>query len=304
MLSVIMCNYNYGVYIKEAIDGVVSQSVLPQELIIIDDASTDNSLEIIQPYIERYPWIQLHKNKSNLGACKSGQIGLNMARGKYIYWNSSDDRILPEFFEKTIHLLEVYQEAGLCCSVPCFFQEPQRWFEYQAERCVNLKESTYITPHMLRALRRQGFWIAGHTTIFRKDCVLQCGGIIESLGHLCDWFLSQAIAYRYGLVYIPQELATLRKHAQAMSSREINHLGRYEAFIRFLDRSEYADVKKDMLSFTALKWQRSHFIKALRQCKRITRVLLLLVIYDWISKLNFAKFIKSKCCGIRHLVNH
>jgi len=59
-LSVIMSNYNHSRFLPEALDAIVNQSRQPDEFIIIDDASTDNSVEIIQSYASRYPFIKLY----------------------------------------------------------------------------------------------------------------------------------------------------------------------------------------------------------------------------------------------------
>jgi glycosyltransferase involved in cell wall biosynthesis len=66
-LSVIMVNYNHGKFIGEALDAILSQSYRPMEIIVIDDASTDNSLEIIQQFVRRDLIIRLIRREKNMG---------------------------------------------------------------------------------------------------------------------------------------------------------------------------------------------------------------------------------------------
>jgi len=85
-LSVTLANYNHAQYVAQAIEAIVTQSRPPDEFIIIDDASTDNSFEIISSYASRYPYIRLERNERNLGAVATGRHLANMAKGDYVYW--------------------------------------------------------------------------------------------------------------------------------------------------------------------------------------------------------------------------
>ena len=66
-LSVIIPNYNHGHFINEQIESIVNQTYKCHEIIIIDDKSTDNSVEIINKIIDKYPFIKLIQNKKNIG---------------------------------------------------------------------------------------------------------------------------------------------------------------------------------------------------------------------------------------------
>ena len=70
VLSVVTPNYNHGHLIGRAIEAVLSQSRCPDEYLILDDASTDNSLEIIEHYASRHPFIRVLRNKQNLGVSR------------------------------------------------------------------------------------------------------------------------------------------------------------------------------------------------------------------------------------------
>ena len=110
-------------YIQHALEGIATQTVKPFELIIIDDASTDNSMAIIQSYASRYQWIQVHRNRINKGAYQSAQYGLEIATGDYVYFTCSDDRILRNFVEVTLKAFSSNPNAGLVCSQPSFFEK-------------------------------------------------------------------------------------------------------------------------------------------------------------------------------------
>ncbi len=115
-LSIVLLNYNHARYIGEALQAILGQSYKPWEVIIVDDASTDNSIDVIEKFIRRDPTVRLLKNEHNMGVERSANRGLEYASGDYIFSAAADDKILPGLFEKSIRMLALYPQAGLCCS--------------------------------------------------------------------------------------------------------------------------------------------------------------------------------------------
>ena len=109
-VSVIMPCYNAQDYIYEAIDSIVGQSFEDWELIIVDDASTDRTVEIVRSFVDRR--IQLHcldKNRGNYGA---RNYGLNQACGKYIAMFDADDISLPDRLSIQYSYMEKHKDVG------------------------------------------------------------------------------------------------------------------------------------------------------------------------------------------------
>ena len=108
-LSVVMPAYNSEEFIEEAISSVVNQTFQDFELIIIDDASTDNTVKIIKKFQKKYPnkisLIQLSENQ-NCGGDKCANHGILIAKGKYIARMDADDVADTTRFEKQIKFLE------------------------------------------------------------------------------------------------------------------------------------------------------------------------------------------------------
>ena len=105
-ISVIMPNYNGEEYLVEAIESILHQTFKNFEFIIIDDGSTDNSMNIIKRYAKRDKRIKLLVNKHNLGIIRTLNRGLRIARGKYIARMDSDDISLSNRFEIQYNFLE------------------------------------------------------------------------------------------------------------------------------------------------------------------------------------------------------
>lgn len=112
LISVLMPVYNCELYIKEAIESVLSQTFVDFELIIIDDFSTDTTLQLCNLFSDERIII-IAKDK-NSGYTNSLNYGLSIARGKYIARMDGDDICMPERFEKQIAFLETNSDIVLC----------------------------------------------------------------------------------------------------------------------------------------------------------------------------------------------
>ena len=101
-VSIIMPNYNCEKFIKDTIESVINQTYSNWELLIVDDCSMDNSVEIINNYCEQDERIKLFINDENRGAAASRNWALREAEGKWIAFLDSDDLWLPEKLEKQL----------------------------------------------------------------------------------------------------------------------------------------------------------------------------------------------------------
>lgn len=106
LVSIIMPSYNTADYIAESIQSVLEQSYTDWELIVVDDCSTDNTDEVIKPYLTDGR-IKYYKNEKNSGAAVSRNHALREAKGKWIAFLDSDDLWMPDKLEKQIRYMEM-----------------------------------------------------------------------------------------------------------------------------------------------------------------------------------------------------
>lgn len=105
-VSVLMSVYNSSRFIIESVESILGQTFKDFEFIIVNDCSTDNSLNIIKKYAKQDKRIVLIKNKKNIGLTKSLNKGLKIARGKYIARIDADDISLPNRLQTQYQFLE------------------------------------------------------------------------------------------------------------------------------------------------------------------------------------------------------
>jgi glycosyltransferase involved in cell wall biosynthesis len=213
-VTVQMTNFNHSKYIGEALDSVISQTYLPLEIIVIDDASTDNSVEIIQQFQRRCPLIKLFRNGENRGVEKNVETLVQLAAGDFIAPISADDKWLPGLLNASVAVLKKNPDAGLCCSDPIYFDDTGN---ARAIRLAWLNQPGFLTPDAFADAIKGGF-IYGHTSVVNKAKLIQCGGFDLKLKWHCDWFAYLALAFRFGLCYVPEPFSAMREHISTYSS--------------------------------------------------------------------------------------
>lgn len=116
LVSIIMPTYNCGTFIAESIHSVVKQTYAHWELLIIDDCSTDNTEEVVRPFLadKRVRYVCLEKNS---GTAAARSKGLSLVTGDFVAFLDSDDLWVPEKLEKQLGFMAKNVEQG----IPCYF---------------------------------------------------------------------------------------------------------------------------------------------------------------------------------------
>ena len=115
MVSVIVPNYNYSRYLRERIGSILRQTYTDYELILLDDASTDNSVDILMEYKDNLHVSHLIVNRENTGSpFKQWMKGISLSRGKYIWIAEADDSAEPDFLETCVGLAEQHTDTAVC----------------------------------------------------------------------------------------------------------------------------------------------------------------------------------------------
>jgi glycosyltransferase involved in cell wall biosynthesis len=210
-LSVVMPNYNHGRHISRAIEAVVSQSRKPDEFLILDDGSTDQSIEIIEGYAKRCGFITLIRNERNQGVEAAVQRLLETATGDYFFSVAADDFILPGYLEKALALLERFPHAGFCSALSLVVDKNGHDRGIFPSPIVS-GTSLYLNPQRVRkTLLKHGAWFMGNTAIYRRDKLIESGGFRPELQSFTDGFIQHVLALKHGACFIPEPFAAWRK---------------------------------------------------------------------------------------------
>lgn len=219
-LSVLLPNYNHAQFVGHALQAMLAQTVQPLEIIVIDDGSSDNSLQVLETFARRHAHIRLLRNDTNRGVNYTLNRALKEARGEYIYGAAADDQVLPGFFERSLRLLASHPQAGLCCSFPSRIDSitgtvTQHALPWSRHEC-------FLSPQDLAAVMR-GYAVPGHASIARRDALLEVGGWNARLQWYTDWYALQVIAFRRGVCFIPATMALFRSSLASFYSTGVRN---------------------------------------------------------------------------------
>lgn len=217
-LSVILPNYNHAQYIARAIAALAEQNPAPAEILVIDDASTDNSRDVIAAAADRFPIVTLIANAENKGVAFRSQQGLEAARGQYVYFAASDDLVLPGFFRLAFDSLAQFPQAGLFCG-EAILVDGQTGRTMGTRPAVRPRLSSgYLSPQQIRhRLARSDNWILTGSAVLRRAALIEAGQFDERLGSFADGFLVRKIALTHGFCFAPQAVSIWRIFPQGVS---------------------------------------------------------------------------------------
>jgi len=201
-ISVIVPTYNRAHLVAEAINSVLAQTLGSLEVIVIDDGSTDNTLEVLQTFNDVRIRV-IHQHNMGIGGARN--TGIRTARGKYIAFLDSDDIWLPEL---------------LATEVPVLEERPEIDIVYAKAQAMDATGN--LKPQMLGTAERfpgeylrsmlYGFFGCLPTTILRRECFDSVGLFDESLKGRVDWDMFLRISQYHQFHFINRVLARYRFH--------------------------------------------------------------------------------------------
>lgn len=207
LVSVLITAYNREKYIAEAIESVLLSTYTNFELIIVDDYSSDGTYAIAKTLAAKDSRIKLVRNEFNLGQFKNRNLAASLAKGTYIKYLDSDDKISREGLRIMMDCMLRFPEAGV--GSECKSKENNQLpYNFSSRECyVNhyFKGSTLL-------------YIGPSGTIFKRELFEKIGGFDESIGVFADTLLMLKLAALTSVVGLPQQLFHWRIHDEQVRS--------------------------------------------------------------------------------------
>ena len=217
-VSVILPNYNHGHLIGRAVQAILAQDCEASEIIIVDDGSTDGSIETINELVARSSRIRFFSNSKNEGVVAAKLRALAAATGKYINFAAADDFILPGFFSLAVETLEQFPDAGLFTGDSLLLEGTTGRFLSVRPIVMPSFKQAYIPPSRVRELlETSDNWILTGASVIRADAISACGGLNRELGSFADGFLTRKISLSRGFCYAPRAVTTWSIYPESLS---------------------------------------------------------------------------------------
>lgn len=228
IISVCIPTYNGARYLEACLDSVLRQTYTNIEILIVDDGSTDETLEIINKYLKQDGRIRLHRNESNIGLAGNWNKCITLANGDWIKFVFQDDILEPRCLEELIAATDHGHNLFVACNRRFQFEEDTAQdvidFYIQNKRLI---EQLYTHNSTLSAaefadlaVERIGANLVGEPTVtLLHKCVFQkIGYFKEDLIMSCDLEYWIRAGIHFGLRFVHEDLAIFRVHSHATSA--------------------------------------------------------------------------------------
>lgn len=270
-ISVIMASYNYVQYIEEAINSVLNQSYADWELIIVDDGSIDNSVEIIRKYCQKDSRIKFlqHLNNQNKGLKETILLGLENATGEWVAFLESDDFWNEHYLEAKAETIKEYPEANLVFNkVKILGGKSELKRQKKLTKTLSRLSKINFPKYMFYDFFIDNLILTFSCVAIKKDAIKYSYFNTPNDARL-DWWLWIHLAFENKFNYIDQELTTWRLHQESYIKQ--NKISR----LSFIQAKAYKDVYKNngkpfkLLLFIIFSYIKMFFVLFSRKCLRL-----------------------------------
>jgi len=260
LVSVVIPTYNRAAYIGEAIRSVLAQTYPSVEIIVADDGSTDNTQQVVADFGDSVTYVPL-PHRGQPAATRNG--GLRVARGDFVAFLDSDDLFFPDKLVTQVAAFGAHPEAGLVYSNVYFFR----------------KDPSQPTVHALDGLPSpsgdafadllRGNFLAPQAVLLRRACLETVGVFDENPDFFAveDYDLFLRVAAMFPAIYVPGDVAAVRRHSESISRDAANLRSR---FILVLQKMEamYPDLVRQHRDALNEGYARNHGAVALAQLEQ------------------------------------
>lgn len=213
-VSVIIPNYNYANYVGQAIESVINQTHKDIEIVVVNNGSTDNSLQVLEKYANKICLV----DQRNLGQSGARKSGLSRATGNYIAFLDADDTWEPLKIEKQLALLNATTEL-VYCGINRFSESTQSVVSTEIPVFRGSCSSAFIDhPGVSIVLSGES------TSIFTRSLLERVGGFDPDLNSAAGWDFFRRCSKFTDFDFVPGPLTNYRLHASNMSNSSANSI--------------------------------------------------------------------------------
>jgi glycosyltransferase involved in cell wall biosynthesis len=243
-VSVIVPNYNHASFLTQRLDSIFNQTFQDFEVILMDDCSTDNSLEILNRYRFHPRVSQFIINKKNSGnTFKQWRKGINLAKENFIWIAESDDFAEPDFLKSAMSVFN-NPRAGISYSQSRIIDENNVLIDNWNKQTIGFNDNPWAKDFIMpgkdvieKYLVYQNIIPNASAVVFRRDIYLKSSGVNSKMKINGDWYLWIKLLQNSDLAFINQDLNNCRFHSLKGSKRNIenfNNIKEYYQVIRLI----------------------------------------------------------------------
>jgi len=237
-VSLIVASYNHSVFLTRRMDSLLQQTYSDIDILVIDDKSTDNSVEVLRKY-QSNPKVRLLSREVNGGWVTVSNQGLALSSGEFVLFANCDDECDPLLIESLVSSLSVNPSAGVAFSRSLLVDENgQEMGDDFLIREVNFRrrceKNTLLSgKEMSRYLLHSCVIPNLSAALFRRECLVNIGNFSYEYKVCSDWDLFFRVAAKYDFAYVSEPLNRFRQHSKTIRSVTKEKIV-YEEYFRLL----------------------------------------------------------------------
>ncbi len=223
LVTVVVASYNHAEYLAQRMDCLLAQTYPNMEILVIEDCSTDGSLEILRRY-ETEPRVKLIARERNGGWVAVSNQGIDLARGEFILFANCDDACDPRMIQRLVDSLRAHPSAGIAFCRSLFVDEHNKVLgdDFATREASFRRLCSRDTPisgaQMSRFLLDSCAIPNLSAALFRADCFSAVGKFSPGFRVCSDWDLYFRIAAQRDVSYVAEPLNYFRQHENTIRS--------------------------------------------------------------------------------------
>ena len=226
LVTVIIPSFNSSPFIETAIQSVLKQTYPSYEIIIVDDGSRDNSMELLKKLGGQHPElirIYTHPDHQNLGLGETYRLGIQHAHGEWIAFLEQDDYWVPENLAKKITAFERFPDAGIVYSNVKPFGDLNS--QKGRQRVISARKSNWTVKRLKSIYLTNRFLgenpiLTMSTVIVRSNLVKQAM-MIDLHDSQFDWLFLAGLSSQHQFVRVPEALVYWRLHTESFHHKTV-----------------------------------------------------------------------------------
>jgi glycosyltransferase involved in cell wall biosynthesis len=218
LVSVVCLCYNHAPFVEEAIQSVLQQTYHNIEIVVVDDASTDDSPQRIQRLVERFPQLQFFALTSNIGNCAAFNYGLWKTKGSFIIDFATDDVMLPERIQRQVaYFQSLTLDYGVVFTDALYIDVKGKVIRDHFAYLFSKKLLSHIPQGDIYADVLQKYFVPSPTMMVRRKVFEDLKGYDENLSYEdFDFWVRSSRSFKYA--FLDATLTKIRKSKQSMST--------------------------------------------------------------------------------------
>jgi glycosyltransferase involved in cell wall biosynthesis len=269
IVSVCLPTYNGSEYLHEAINSVLAQTYQNIEIVIVDDNSTDNTVELVRDITKGIPSVRIYQNLVRQGLGGNWNRCLELATGDWIKFVFQDDLLSPNCIEKLLELAtQTNNVLAVCDRVFVFEEKVSTLFQENFIQYVKVNSFANRFPDHVGVISAKDF--AAHASnyplfncigeptavMFHRSTISQFGYFNVDLSQVIDWEYWMRVAINKGLCFTEEKLATFRLHNKGTTAK--NRLGDGNIILGMIDELIIYHTQFYNTNYAALRKKNKH----------------------------------------------